>query len=72
LGKATPFFPCSYSGIGKEESVVGRLAQDFMGKKIARLSIATGIEAIVDKVEIRIDAVKTVGKEEFHSSSIPA
>jgi hypothetical protein len=52
--------------------MVRRLVQDFMGKKIARLSIASGVEAIVEEVEIRVDAVETVGKEEFHSSSIPA
>jgi hypothetical protein len=47
LGEATTFLPGSYGGIREEESVERRLAQDFMGKKIARLAITPGGEAIV-------------------------
>jgi len=47
-------------------------AQNFVGKNISILAIPTWVETIVYEVKLRIDAVETVGKEEFHSSSIPA
>jgi len=72
LRKTTGFMAGTYRSIGEKQTMVRGLTQDFMRKNISRLAIATWIETIVYEVKLRIDAVETVGKEEFHSSSIPA
>ena len=72
LRKTTGFMASTYRSIGKQYSMVGWFAQNFVGKNISRLAIPTWVETIVYEVKLRIDAVETVGKEEFHSSSIPA
>jgi hypothetical protein len=72
LGESLAFFSGPDGGIGEEESVVRGFIQEFVREEVFGLTIASGVEAVVEKVELGIDAVEVIGEEEFHWTSIPA
>ena len=72
LGESLAFFSGPDGGIGEEESVGRGFIQEFVREEVFGLTIASGVEAVVEKVELGIDAVEVIGEEEFHRSSIPA